>query len=426
MTDYKSMVRPDTFVGRYMEFMESIETARVYDIWCALWLLSIAAGRECVVARPRAPVFLNLYLMMVAESGVTRKSTAIRNATKVLRGFIERVDPVLALIEGGSSASQLEIQLHDLSEQHGRACVAIAVSELVTFLGREVNRLGLPGLLTDLYDCPAVREGGGTAIAGKRTFREVYLSFITACAPSWMAGSIHRDVVEGGFTSRCFVIHDETPKRRIAWPSDHRDEASVIEGFVDELEIVRRTVNDGVTSIGINPLALRRFEEWYASRNLSDDPYLASFEGREDGHILRVAALFSINDGAWEINAHHLAHATRLIAEVKESGSKVFSEASTNSKYVLGIDKVRDVLCAAGVNGIAQSELIVKVRNYFSARTLAVTMTILHELDMVQKFEVHDTGGRKRIVWRATQNILMPGSTTLALNRLGGTDVDDR
>ena len=60
-----------------MDYMSYVETAESYDFWCAVWAIGDACGRRVYVDRPNIPVYLNWYIILAAESGSTRKSTAI-------------------------------------------------------------------------------------------------------------------------------------------------------------------------------------------------------------------------------------------------------------------------------------------------------------------------------------------------------------
>jgi hypothetical protein len=73
---YDRLVPADSYLGRYLRYMSTTETAYDYDWWCGLWTLACACGRDTYVARPRAPVYLNMYLVLIGDSGVPRKTTA--------------------------------------------------------------------------------------------------------------------------------------------------------------------------------------------------------------------------------------------------------------------------------------------------------------------------------------------------------------
>lgn len=425
---YNKLVASDTFIGRYMAMMQEQETPQAYDFFCALWLMSLAM-RGCVVARPRAPVHMNLYLILVAESGITRKSTAVGIARRLARQFIDETGCGIEIVEGRTTPEQFEDLLHRRSRECGRAHAAIAISELVTFLSREKYSLALPGLLTDLYDCPEQRTSPGTVTRGPTSLQNVYISFISASTPAWLARAVSPDVVEGGFTSRCLFIVEDTPKKLLAWPSsstgrDQGDDAS------DELELSAhlRALGDHAQStqalyggIGINEKALATFTRWYKTRVRNVDPFRASFESREDAHVLRISAYLAANDDSWQINTQHIKTAIKIITEIKHSSTKIFEGAGLRGAILIGIDRLRDALLEAGTDPVTQTKLYIRCKNYLSSADLKTLLEIMHELEMVQRFEVSSgSSGRPATVWRGTKSLLSKDVMKLVMEQYDG------
>ena len=227
--NYNTVAPEGTFIRNYMNAQHGLETAVAYDFWSACWVLGSALGRSVYVDRPRIPVYMNWYIVVVADTGVTRKTTAVVRARKLLAHVI---DDNVTLIESKTTPEKLEYLMGISSEKTGMATVHIAISELVTFLGRERYTMQMPGLLTDLYDCPDVRAGGGVIGRREHTLRKVFISFLSASTPSWLMRAINPDVIEGGFTSRVIFVTAERRKRRIAWPDTvgHDSTGSMLAG----------------------------------------------------------------------------------------------------------------------------------------------------------------------------------------------------
>jgi hypothetical protein len=420
--NYRKIAPPDTFIGRYMKHNEGTETAWAYDFHCALWLMSLAIGRECVVARPRAPVFLNYYCILVAESGITRKSSAVRSASKIARKLIalrktEKGIPYTTFVEARTTPEQLEKLLADGANYTGKSQAAICVSELVTMLGRERYSLAMPGLLTDLYDCPEERGAGGTVSGGSYTLRNVYVSFLSASTPSWLVRAVNPDVVEGGFTSRALFIVEEQPKRDIAWPES---DAQHPPNFVEMLQSIGHTAGER-KEIGINDAALKVFTRWYKTRARDHDPYRSSFQSREDAHVLRIAGLLAANRGTWQIQVPELKAAISVVSEAKERGSKIFAGGGHRSKLLVGLEKLREAFIEAGEEVTSKTKLAVKTRAYLSASDLATALAVMHELNMVQRFDGMKNGpGRPGEFWRGTALLLGPKAMSEIVASLEG------
>lgn len=402
-----------TLIGAYLRHNEQSETPEIYDFWCAVWVIGNIIGRRMYVNRPRAPVFLNWYVILVAESGITRKSTAVRTATELVRAHMPKYAEI---IEGKTTPEKLEITLGLQTINKNNAHGIISISELVTFMGRDRSTMAMPGLLTDLYDSPTVRSSGGTVVGGAITMRNVFVSMLTASTPSWLATSINPNVIAGGFTSRCIFVVSDKPKNRIAWPT-------LTEGVQNEIDthIIRMQERArGFTTIEVSSSALVTFVKWYNRRQLHDDLYRTSFESREDAHVLRLAACLSINDGSFIIESEHIEKATEVIHAAKLSGFELFStKTQEGNRLEIGIEHLRAVLVSSGMAGISRSDLTLRMARYLRGGELQTALRAMHELALIQRFELRSNGaGRPKTVWRAAPAITAQSATDIIKQRM--------
>jgi len=402
--NYRKLVPPDSFIGQYMEYMSYVETAESYDFWCAMWAIGTGVGRGVYVDRPNSPIYHNWYIILAAESGTTRKSTAISSIRDILKGSHP-------LLTGKTSPEALEVYLHDGSAENGTARAHFAVSELVTILGREGYMNSMPGLLTDLYDCATERKTPGTLKSGEVIQKNVYVTFLSASTPSWLVTAINPSVIEGGFTSRVIFVVDDNRKRSIAWPKSRDGEH--IEKVRESFNETCRSARD-VSRIGISKGGLKKFTNWYNSRATHTDPFQSSFEAREDDHVLRLGSCLAINDKTFELQSRHIAHAIKIMSEVKTSGSRLFSgDFSSNARLAEAVTRVREILLEAGTDGIKHGQLYKRIWYKLDTTELHTLMNVLHECGMVQKFKV----GRG-MMYRATKTIEKFGVTSEVLSKL--------
>lgn len=398
---YSKLVGEDTFLGKYLRYLSSLETANAYDFWSGCWLLTSAVGRNIIIDRPGAPVFLNLYCILVAESGITRKSTSVRHATEFARTFRSEV---CSVIETKTTPEMLWKLLAKQSKDHATCSAVISISELATFLGREKYVETMPALLTDLYDCPSERIGGGTLASGELGIKNAFVSFLSASTPSWLLRAINPDVIEGGFTSRVLFIVSEAPKQLQPWPEPLNEQLKHnIEQSLTDIS----TKAKGLERIQISDGARKTFGRWYKSRTIHRDPFRSSFQSREDAHILRLAGILSINDNSWVIQHNHIVAAIKVITQVREDGASIFEGTGSTSRQIIGIDKIREKLLSAGQNGLPQREITKAVSNYMNAAHMKAVLDIMHELQMVQQFQdVQVSRGRPVTIWRGTKLLL--------------------
>jgi hypothetical protein len=380
--NYNRLVPDDTFIGHYMQSQSLTETAAAYDFWSALWLLSVACGRDIYVDRPRAPVFLNLYTILVAESGLTRKSSAIRAALRIAQELL--AESKIGIVEAYTTPTALDRYLHLRSEMYECSQCVIAISELAAFM-KSGN--ALPVLLTDLYDCPSVRSGAGSVTHGGILQRDVWVSFYSASTPEWLQRVCSPTVMEGGFTSRCLFIVADEPKARIAWPSNERIEFD----HVTALRLVQQQAR-AYRTITLNENARRVFTEWYRRRARHYDPFTISFETREDSHVLRVAALLCINDGMWVVQAQHISAALRIMAEVKSGAQSMFAANGNRGKWIMGIEALRDALLLNMNNPLPRSKLFVRVKRYMDSAEFESVLDTMHESGAIKRMRAEQDG----------------------------------
>lgn len=410
--NYRRLVRDGSFLATYMDYMSIQETPTAYDFWCGVYLIGNALGRGVIIDRPRAPVYMNWYMILVAEAATTRKSTAIRSVNNIMRQFNEQSDGRIEVIQSMITPEKLLDRMQEISLDRGQCHIAFASSELVSILGRERYTAAMPGLLTDIYDPQAIRAGGGTLARGVAASRNTYVTFLSASTPAWLLRAINPDVIEGGFTSRCIFIHEEHPKRLIAWPEEHSDGLERERSLVAALCQLREQ-GQRFTSIPLAAGARDVFQRWYSRRPQSRDTYRRSFEGREDTHVLRLAACLSINDDRWAVEKHDINRAIEVIKHAKERGAAIFESTYTDSRLVLGIDRLRLILLGSGRSAVSQTKLVRDLQRLMRAEQISVALEIMHELDMVQKFEDVPSGmrsGRPKTMWRATTNLSKEGA----------------
>ncbi len=402
--NFKKLIPLDSFIGQYMEYMSYLETAYSYDFWCALWALGVGVGRDVYVDRPNSPIRLNWFLVLAAEAGTTRKSTAISCISDV----VARTN---TLLTGKTSPESLELYLHERSRKDGTATAHFAISELVTILGREGYMSTMPGLLTDLYDCKDHRDSPGTIKTGPLIHKNVYVTFLSASTPAWLVTAINPSVIEGGFTSRVIFVVDDARKRAIAWPKERKEGhgREIADRLIETVEVAK-----GIGPIRISRGGLKKFTAWYSSRATHNDPFQSSFEAREDDHLLRVAACLAVNDGTHEIQSRHIGIGSKVISQVKSSANRLFGgDFSERARIVNGLARVRDILIAASSDGIKHSDLQRRIVRRLDATELRLLINVMHECGMVQIFKL-----KRGHMYRATRAIEKFGVTTEVLGKL--------
>lgn len=301
------------------------------------------------------------------------------------------------------------------------AQMVLVASELAAMLGRGNSVGGVPALLTDLYDCPDERIGGGSLSTGSFNLKDVYCSFIAGSTPTWLATAVRPEIVAGGFTSRCYFIHGRERKRLVAWPAQvDAEETQLKKELLDELQLLREESKTR-SRLGINSIALNTFSRWYGQRRTHKDTYRESFESREDSHILRLAGLMCVNERCWEINDDHIRRAINLVAEYKRYGTELFTGSSRaekrDTRLLAGL---RREILAAGDAGIGRGDLYRRLHLSGGASVeMRSIISVLHELDLIKVYDVQGATGRPKQLLVATEYLKNDLLLEEVANKLG-------
>lgn len=404
--------------------MQEMETPSSYDFWSALWLLSNAVGRDCIVNRPRVPVRLNLYVILCADSGITRKSTSISYPARIIH---QLSDNAILRIDSKIYPAKLLSDAAEVSADYGKCHIAFTVSELTSVLSKTGYMRDMPVVLTDLYDSPAHRSGGGSLSLGKGELRNVYVTFLAATAPRWLATRANSDIIEGGFTSRTLFIHEETRKRKISWPKDGqvsdddfiKERGDELNAFAERAKVVKR--------IELRDEAIKRYSSWYDRRDEGNTDFTRSFASREADHVLRIAGLLAINDQHWIISEFHVKRAIDIVRRIRASADELFKvlfvggSPRDTDKLVRATETIKAYLVDQGVNATPHSTLLRKAQ---PAKSVIVSRVLdaMEERRMVRRVVQKGDRGRPSTFWLGTK-LLLEIPLTEIVKAIDGTRV---
>ena len=404
-----SYVKEGSFIHNYMLHMMEMETPSSYDFWSAMWLLSNAVGRDCYVNRPRVPVRFNLYIILCADSGVTRKSTSVSYPSCIIH-HLHR--PGLLRIDSKIYPAKLLSDAAEVSATYDRCHIAFSISELTSVLSKTGYMRDMPVILTDLYDSPSHRSGGGSISLGGGELRNVYVTFLAATAPRWLATRANSDIIEGGFTSRTLFIHEETRKRKISWPQAGQvSDEDFIKERGDELnEIADRARRVG--RVELKEEAIKLYSRWYDRRDEGETSFTRSFASREADHVLRIAGLLAINDAHWVISDYHVKRAITIVRRIRDSASNLFEtlfssdrDAKAGDNLVRGCEVLKEFLVSQGTNATPHSILLRKAQPLKSV-VISKILDYMEDRKMVRRIVQKGGKGRPSTYWLGTRLLL--------------------
>jgi hypothetical protein len=408
----------DDFIDLYLDYTKGQESPRDFHFWTAVSLLSGAVGRKIWLPRGHDMLYPNHYVILVAGSAMSRKSSAInigvgllRRATqnKIDSGLTHGISTILsgkmtpeALCRAISSRG-LEGMLETdakpvIAEKTSRPCYLFS-SELGVFLSKAAQSNGLVDLLIDWYDCPDVFEYI-TKTSGSDYVYEVFISLLSATTPDWIAQNVTSSVFNQGFVGRVIFVHSERSNIRIAHPVVD----SVLEKLRDRLvtHIEHRMGMEGEMELTRD--AWDYFEAWYNKREELPglDNVQSGFFGREHTHVLKLAMTYSIaRRRTLRIHKVDIKDALGKIAHTFEGLTSIFKEVRYaneifETKIVEGIIK--------DAKTIDRSTLLRNVYRKMNKDKLDECLSILKAAGVINEdVKTRKGGGRAKVTYTTNQ-----------------------
>lgn len=205
------------WLDSYMEYTENTESPTSYHTWCGLSVLAGALQRKVYLQWGLAEtIYPNLYVVLIGQSGRTRKGTAIG----IAKAMLKKVAGVTVVPES-SSGRQAMILAMKRALKHFEdpidnqikfhSSVTAFSEELSVFLGQ--GDIAYLSNLTDWYDSKDDWEYE-TVGRGKDSLQGLCLNLCGGTAPDWIQSMLPQEALGGGFTSRVIFVVEER-KRKI-------------------------------------------------------------------------------------------------------------------------------------------------------------------------------------------------------------------
>ena len=287
--------------------LRGVECPTQFCIWNAIWMISSALKRETWLNWHPFMLYPNVYVIIVSPPRICAKSTGADYADRILKDFAQYIPhekyrllkqvnrlltkatpealdlallPQSAVYINGSIVEQIE-----LGSQ-----LAIYVSELSTFLGKQKYNTGLVDRLTHLYDSKSDDESL-TIARGKSEFKNLYVTLLGATTPDGLDYSIPQEAFGGGFMSRVILVFQDTNARMFPRPRP------VLGGPTVE-DLQRRLAWVSMNAMGeytFSDEANEYYENWYPSNRMQLEKELdekkRQMRHRFDNHLFKISLI---------------------------------------------------------------------------------------------------------------------------------------
>lgn len=338
----------------YIKLMENTEPAKLFDKWVAYSVIASALRRKVSLQLGRLIYFPNIYVVLVAEPGVARKTQAIKYGVNFLNTI-----PDIRLSADSSTKEAMtdDMQTSGMDEilsdggtlRH--SSLNIISKEFESFLGQKKENTRMLTALTDLFDCPddwssRTRHGTSNKIINP------WVNLLAATTPDSLASSLPASAVGGGLTSRIMFVWADKKKKSVAIPSMTEEEVKLKEKLEKDLyRISRMSGNYNMTAD-----CIKRWTNWYdnfdedeSGERICKDKSFSGWYSRKPTYIIKISMLHAASESSnLIIEWRHVEQAIEAIREVEHSMGNAFkaigkSEISAEVDNVLRI--IREAKC---------------------------------------------------------------------------------
>lgn len=195
------------FLRRYEQSMaKHTDAPEVFHPACAYSVFGALLTRykyRCVLQGGVPPRWTNLWMLLVGDSGDSRKTTAISMAHEVMR----RVDDSIDAPTDGSPEGLLAWLSKRHQQEENNACGILVAGEFALLLTQyeRTYSIAMKPLLMDLYDVPAVKKRALSK--SEVVIPQPRVSMLGGVAIELLPTMSTAEDWLGGFFSRCMLIH---------------------------------------------------------------------------------------------------------------------------------------------------------------------------------------------------------------------------
>ncbi len=385
----------ESWVMSYLRFLTRHEAPEIFNQWVALAVVSATLRRRIFLDVGFKIIYPNLFVILVAPTG-KRKSAAIEEGEKLIRLaqcaplFANKATPEGLLSSLQSSMKWSEKEEGGEGKTKGKllqgAETFIIVDEFTTFVGNKALESGLLPILTNIYDCKDHWKYV-TRTQSLIYLRDIWIGMLAGTTPEMMHQSIPREIMGGGFSSRCnFVCQMSYERKQPVW-SLSKEEQKLRFNLVYDLKTMTRLGGQVRMTDEVRAL----YEAWYLGDRTEEalDPMFGGYVERKPHQAIRLAMLFSAAESdSLIIEKHHFDAGIAALDEIEYYMPIAFQYLSSPDAGVTA--SVITALRKAG-RPMLHSDLLRSVyHNVGSAERLR---HIISDLDAMGKIKITNRGG---------------------------------
>lgn len=340
-----------SFIEAFLEYNKHLGVSNKFLLWSAIsGIAGCLERRTWVVYNNVQVIYPNMFIMLIADSGIANKSTAGRTITELLYE-VEGLDFMSTQMSGASLVKQMaDVGNRKTFEFEGvvykNSSLYSYSAEAKVTLGDSKGLNGVQELLTDFYDCgePNIwhtKKGWNkqTLSGGDITIFNPCLNLLYCSTPTWLMEALGKSGIAGGFASRVlFVTEKERFRGNQGWVDEDEIQTTNSEmrsKLIEDLTQVSKLAGRYKTTKGFK----EKYNEILKQRNesLDADPKgdMASYYSRKMWHCMKLAQVLAADQSNELIlTPDHLQAAKDLLEQLEPDMYSSFATTGENKNLV--------------------------------------------------------------------------------------------
>lgn len=322
------MRKLNDWLKTYMQYTQYSEAPEAFHFWTGVGTIAGALRRKVRIKELYYEWSPNFYIIFVAKPGIATKSTSIaigRRLLEEVKGVKFGPDAITwqALISTLAAARE-DVPLPDGTFEP-MSCLTFTASEFGTLIDFKDRQM--LNVLVDLWDGKDGAFSKVTKTVPSDLVPNPWLNIISATTPAWLADNLPRQMLQGGFTSRCLFIFGDKKRQLVPYPS-RLVNISKIQKISDDLIHDLEQIAMLRGEVTLTEEAYKYGEKWYIDHNkkaLHASEDLGGYMSRKQVHVHKLATVLSAaKSDSLVITAEDLAIAEKLLSALEADMFNVF------------------------------------------------------------------------------------------------------
>ena len=398
----------NNWLDAYMEYTAETESAPIFHKWVGISMIAAVLRKKTWLNFGRLRMYPNLYVVLVAEPGVARKTQAISYGTRLINeisGIKISSDAITkeALIEEIIGAEYDEPMRDGSIFKH--SSISVISREFESFIGQKKENTKMVVFLTDMFDVEELPWKYRTRNKGSEVAPAVFFNLLAATTPDSLASSLPPSAIGGGLTTRMIFVWASGMTNKVPIPELSERVLKLKDLLIHDLSVISRITDGYDFSASCRDEWIRWYNNYdqLSARRLCKDTAFNGWYSRKPMFILKLALILTASrTNSQSIAWSQFEEAISLIEEVESLMGRTFSSIG-RSDITVDVDLVMSIVRRHKI--ITEKQLIQMVwRDIDSKKFDNVIMTACRSGDVERIYKLPNGDKGIWYAWRGSSD----------------------